>query len=70
MTQREVVEGNEVYECPSCGKRLTKDGEVWTCVQHGAFFAYSPQLLVRAPEETERVQTPMPWDAPVKTGAK
>ena len=51
------------YVCPSCGKRLVNDHGTLRCSEHGAFFAYGPQLLVRAPEPEQRFQNPtLPWE--------
>lgn len=61
MLMRETV--TTTYVCPSCGKRLVNDNGAWRCTEHGAFFAYGPQLLVRAPEPEQRSQSPaLPWE--------
>lgn len=63
MLQREVSNGAQDYVCPTCGNRLAQDGELLTCPEHGAFFAYGPHLLVRAPSKNVRTQdAPMPWE--------
>lgn len=53
-----------VYTCPSCGMELmTSDNGALRCGEHGMFFAYGPQLLVRAPQQDERFSDqPMPWE--------
>jgi uncharacterized Zn finger protein (UPF0148 family) len=60
MFQREP---SETYHCPNCGRELKQERGELRCSEHGAFFAYGPQLLVRAPEGEERSsKTPMPWE--------
>jgi hypothetical protein len=61
MVQRE----NDVhaYICPDCGDKLIKERELLRCESHGMFFAYGPQLLVRAPRENgKHHETLMPWE--------
>lgn len=51
------------YVCPSCGKTLVEDHGALRCNEHGTFFAYGPQLLVRAPEPEQPSQSPaLPWE--------
>ncbi len=60
MFQREKA---ETYTCPTCGCELKVENGELRCDEHGIFFAYGPQLVVRAPEKTE--QTPrvvLPWE--------
>lgn len=50
--------------CPDCGGKLVKDRELFRCEEHGAFFPYGPQLLVRAPRPVARLsETLMPWES-------
>jgi hypothetical protein len=61
MFQREV--DARAYTCPDCGAKLTRDRDVLRCENHGAFFAYGPQLLVRVPHENgKQRETLMPWE--------
>ena len=51
------------YTCPDCGSKLTRERDLLRCENHGAFFAYGPQLLVRAPRENGKHFEPlMPWE--------
>jgi hypothetical protein len=51
------------YTCPDCGSKLTKERDLLRCQSHGMFFAYGPQLLVRAPHENGKHQeTVLPWE--------
>jgi hypothetical protein len=51
------------YTCPDCGNKLTRERDALHCESHGAFFAYGPQLLVRAPRENgKHHDTLMPWE--------
>jgi hypothetical protein len=59
MFQRE----SDTYTCPTCGRELKKERGELRCEDHGVFFAYGPQLLVRAPAEDSRPAKPdMPWE--------
>jgi hypothetical protein len=61
MFQREFQAG--VYTCPDCGNRLAGERDLLRCEEHGAFFAYGPQLLVRAPQQDVRLpDTLLPWE--------
>ena len=64
MFQRETrVEGET---CPECGAKLAIERDLYVCKEHGAFFAYGPQLLVRAPRSSAK-QPPdfvLPWEKP------
>jgi hypothetical protein len=61
MFQRQVRQ--EVLVCPDCEAKLVRDQELLICHQHGAFFLYGPQLLVRAPRPAAKPQEPsMPWE--------
>lgn len=63
MLEREVSNGAHVDVCPTCGANLAKDGNLLVCARHGAFFTYSPHLLVRVPGETPAPpEVPMPWE--------
>ncbi len=60
MVQREYAEHPR---CPSCGRELRPDHDELRCEEHGSFFAYGPQLLVRSARDGERVAKPaMPWE--------
>ncbi|HEU4321755.1 MAG TPA: hypothetical protein VFS21_01270 [Roseiflexaceae bacterium] len=61
MFRREHVQATMV--CPTCGTTLTHEQGMLWCAEHGAFFAYGPQLLVRAPRQPARPQShEMPWE--------
>ena len=63
MFQRE----NDIraYMCPDCGSKLVKERDLLRCQSHGAFFAYGPQLLVRAPRENgKHSEVALPWEIP------
>lgn len=61
MLMRQKV--NTTYRCPNCGKKLIEDHSALRCNEHGMFFAYGPQLLVRAPQPEDRAQKPaLPWE--------
>ncbi|KAB8140827.1 hypothetical protein F8S13_21485 [Chloroflexia bacterium SDU3-3] len=63
MLQRETPNTPQVYLCPTCACKLHAEGELLVCAKHGAFFAYGPHLLVRAPSKAPRVQeASMPWE--------
>jgi hypothetical protein len=60
MFQRELT---ETYTCPTCGGKLKTDNGELRCDEHGLFFAYSPQLIVRAPEKSEQLpRVALPWE--------
>ena len=40
-----------IRNCPDCGGKLSSDQDLLYCKEHGAFFVYGPQLLVRAPRQ-------------------
>jgi hypothetical protein len=62
MFQRQIQE--EVLVCPDCGGKLLLERELLICQQHGAFFTYGPQLLVRASRPTTKpVEPSMPWES-------
>jgi hypothetical protein len=62
MFQRQVQQ--EVLVCPDCSGKLLQERELLICNQHGAFFLYGPQLLVRAPRPTSKPAEPaMPWES-------
>jgi hypothetical protein len=61
MFQRET--DIRAYTCPDCGSKLARERDLLRCENHGAFFAYGPQLLVRAPRENGKHYEPlMPWE--------
>jgi hypothetical protein len=37
--------------CPTCGSKLVSERDLLRCEEHGTFFAYGPQLLVRTPRQ-------------------
>jgi hypothetical protein len=62
MFQRES--DTRAYTCPDCGSKLTIERDLLHCKSHGAFFAYGPQLLVRAASENGKRHEPlMPWES-------
>ena len=61
MFQRQIQQ--DVLVCPDCGGKLSPERELLICNEHGAFFVYGPQLLVRAPRPaTKPSEPPMPWE--------
>jgi len=62
MFQRQIQQ--EVLVCPDCGGKLSPERDLLICNEHGAFFTYGPQLLVRAPHPTTKSAEPsMPWES-------
>jgi hypothetical protein len=62
MFQRET--NTRAYTCPGCGGKLARQRDLLYCENHGAFFAYGPQLLVRALRENgKHYETLMPWES-------
>ncbi len=62
MFQRQVQQ--EVLVCPDCGGKLSPERDLLLCNEHGAFFTYGPQLLVRAPCPATKPSEPaMPWES-------
>ncbi len=60
MVQREK---SETYTCPNCGRELRKERGELRCVEHGVFFAYGPNLVVRAPARAEHeAKIQLPWE--------
>jgi hypothetical protein len=60
MFERQKI---ETHACPNCGKELHVEHGELRCADHGTFFAYGPNLVVRAaiqPEQLLDVQ--MPWE--------
>jgi hypothetical protein len=54
----------ERLACPDCGGRLLLERDLLLCKEHGAFFAYGPQLLVRAPRPvTKQPEAELPWES-------
>lgn len=50
-------------KCPDCGNKLAKERDLFHCEEHGTFFTYGPQLLVRAPRRGIRLpDTLLPWE--------
>ena len=53
----------ESLTCPECGAELSQDRDLLHCKEHGAFFIYGPQLLVRTPSTSAKAaDAPMPWE--------
>jgi hypothetical protein len=49
--------------CPDCGEKLSQERDLLLCQEHGAFFYYGPQLLVRAPRPATKASEPaLPWE--------
>ena len=62
MFQRQTQK--EVLICPDCGGRLSPERDLLICHEHGAFFVYGPQLLVRAPRSAAKpAEAAMPWES-------
>lgn len=56
----------ESLTCPECGAKLSQDRDVYLCKDHGAFFQYGPQLLVRAAGSAAKpADALMPWETRV-----
>jgi hypothetical protein len=61
MFQRQIH--HEILACPDCGAKLSSERDLLICKEHGAFFTYGPQLLVRAPRPLSKpVEASMPWE--------
>jgi hypothetical protein len=62
MFQREL--NSENLMCPECGAKLATERDLYVCKDHGAFFAYGPQLLVRAPRPSlkQPADSVLPWE--------
>ena len=43
------------HSCPDCGTKLSSDRDLLYCKDHGAFFVYGRQLLVRAPKQETKL---------------
>jgi uncharacterized Zn finger protein (UPF0148 family) len=61
MFKQETI---ETPNCPNCGTELLEDQGELRCDEHGAFFAYGPNLLVRsaATEQDNHPNVQMPWE--------
>jgi hypothetical protein len=63
MVQRQKIQ-QEVLACPDCGGKLSPERDLLICQEHGAFFVYGSQLLVRAPRPASKPAEPsMPWES-------
>jgi hypothetical protein len=63
MIQRHIQP--ESQTCPDCGSKLALERDLLLCEEHGAFFVYGPQLLVRAPRPaTKSAEVQLPWENP------
>jgi len=61
MFKRETEAEGQI--CPDCGAKLTQERDLLLCKEHGAFFAYGPQLLVRAPRPAAKSgEAALPWE--------
>jgi hypothetical protein len=61
MFKRETQAESQI--CPDCGAKLAQERDLLLCKEHGAFFAYGPQLLVRAPRPaTKSGEAALPWE--------
>jgi hypothetical protein len=61
MFQRQIHP--ELLICPDCGAKLAPERDLLICKEHGAFFAYGPQLLVRAARTaTKAAEASLPWE--------
>ena len=61
MFQRQIQP--EMQMCPDCGSKLSPDRDLLICEDHGAFFTYGPQLLVRAARPAIRpTEASLPWE--------
>ena len=61
MFKRETLAENPA--CPDCGVKLLPERDLLLCKEHGAFFAYGPQLVVRAPNGTGKpADALLPWE--------
>jgi hypothetical protein len=62
MFQRQIQQ--DVLVCPDCGGKLSSERDLLICNEHGAFFTYGPQLLVRAARPATKPAEPsMPWES-------
>ncbi|KPV42868.1 hypothetical protein SE17_44405 [Kouleothrix aurantiaca] len=65
MVKREFLAEN--LACPECGAKLTQERDLFYCKDHGAFFQYSPQLLMRAPASASKNSDALlPWETRAK----
>lgn len=56
---------SRTYLCPKCGRRLTHSHELFYCEEHGSFFIYGSQLLVRVScPELHLSEKLLPWEVP------
>ncbi len=53
---------NQTSTCPTCGASLTRNGKAFTCKQHGDFFRYGANLLVRVPRPAVSLSVLPPWE--------
>jgi len=62
MFQRRKIQ-QEVLVCPDCGGQLSPERDLLLCDEHGVFFIYGQQLLVRASGPASKPGAPpMPWE--------
>jgi hypothetical protein len=61
MFKQETI---ETPNCPNCGNELEDTHGELRCDEHGTFFAYGPNLLVRAAttEQDNHPNVQMPWE--------
>jgi hypothetical protein len=61
MFQRQIQPASQM--CPDCGTKLSPERDLLYCKEHGAFFVYGPQLLVRAARSaTKPSEASLPWE--------
>jgi len=58
MFSREIE--TTAQKCPDCGSKLMSEHDLLRCEEHGAFFVYGPQLLVRAPRQDIALPSQLP----------
>lgn len=62
MLQRQKIQ-QETLVCPDCGGKLSPERDLLICDEHGAFFIYGAQLLMRASAPASKPpEPPMPWE--------
>ncbi len=56
---------NETYLCPQCQQKLTWHEADLICPNHGVFFVYGSNLLVRsARQDDDKGTVTLPWEKP------
>lgn len=63
MVERQLENGT--YLCPQCHQKLIQRETELICPDHGSFFAYGPQLVVRSPrKDDDKGNVSLPWEKP------